>query len=59
MVLILSLPFLIIVIFSVMFLGKVLTISPEQREINDKEQMQWMDYWNQKKRWVKRYKILI
>ncbi|GEM_PF-6074402 len=42
MLLILSLLLLIIVIFSVMILGKVLTISPEQREINDKEQMQWI-----------------
>jgi hypothetical protein len=49
MVLILSLLLLKIVIFSVMFLGKVLTISPEQREINDNEQMQWIREFNQQR----------
>lgn len=49
MVLILSLFLLLIVIFSVMFLGKVPTISPEQREINDKEQMQWIREFNRQR----------
>lgn len=49
MVLILSLLLLLIVIFSVMLLGKVLTISPEQRKINDKEQMQWIREFNRQR----------
>jgi hypothetical protein len=49
MVLLLSLLLLIIVIFSVMFLGKVLTISSEQREINDKEQMKWIREFKQRR----------
>jgi hypothetical protein len=32
-----------------MFLGKVLTISLEQKEINDKEQMQWIREFNRKR----------
>lgn len=49
MVLILSLLLIIIVIFSVIFLGKVLTVSSEQREINDNEQMQWIREFNQQR----------
>jgi hypothetical protein len=42
MVLIVSLLLLAIIIFSAIFLGKVLTVSPKQRKINDKEQEQWI-----------------
>lgn len=48
MLLFMSLPLLIIVIFSAIFVGNILKISPEQREINDKEQMQWISEFKQR-----------
>lgn len=48
MLLIMSLLLLIIVILSVIFLGNILKISPEQRAINDKEQMQWIREFKQR-----------
>ncbi|GLB27162.1 hypothetical protein LXJ15735_34030 [Lacrimispora xylanolytica] len=48
MLLIMSLLLLIIVIFSAIFLGNILKISPEQREFNDKEQMIWIREFKQR-----------
>jgi hypothetical protein len=49
MVVLISLLNLIIIIFTAISLGKVLTVSPVQRMIDDKEQMQWIKEYKEKR----------
>lgn len=49
MMLIMCLIFLIVIILAAIFLSMILKVSPKQREINDKEQMQWIREFREQK----------
>jgi hypothetical protein len=49
MVIIMYLINLIVIILAAIFLSMILKVSPKQREINDKEQIQWIKEYKDKK----------